>query len=134
MKKIVLSICLLFSVAMAAVSEKSSQPYTKMTIAEYQNSRDMDKPDQVMFDGVYVMGIDYSLHSIPIWGFYGSLQFISFYDDADSVIGTYHSMPANQLRTVLKWQRQGTRLKIYVHKELTKRLEYILLLDWVEEE
>ena len=102
MKKIFLSICLLFSVVMAAAAERDYSSYTKTTLAEYYAAYFIDRPDKIIFDA-YIQAIEYSPQPVDIIMHPGSPMFISFYDDSGHRIGIYHAMTTNDLKLVEKW-------------------------------
>ena len=102
MKKIFLSICLLFSVVIAAEAEIDYSSYTKTTLAEYYATVSYRRPDQIIFDA-YIQAIEYSPQPVSIIKHPGSPMFISFYDDSGHRIGIYHAMTTNDLKLVEKW-------------------------------
>ena len=135
MKKIFLSICLLFSVVMVAVAEIDYSSYTKTTLAEYYAIRFLyRRPDQIIFDA-YIQAIEYSPQPVDIILRPGSPMFISFYDDSGHRIGIYHAMTTNDLKLVEKWKKRKTRVTVYAHKESTrvnKAYGSVLWLDLIE--
>ena len=135
MKKIFLSICLLFSVVMAAAAEIDYSSYTKTTLAEYYATRSYRRPDQIIFDA-YIQAIEYSPQPVDIIMRPGSPMFISFYDDSGHRIGIYHAMTTNDLKLVEKWKKRKTRVTVYAHEESTrvnKAYGSVLWLDWIGE-
>ena len=121
MKKIFLSICLLFSVVIATVSEEAYDQYKKMTIAEYKANvkYKLAQGQGVRFDDVYIMGINHSDHSI------------SFYDDTAAEVVEYGSLSVDDMRKILDIQRQGKRVTLYAHgaSRETRRVSIYLFTE-----
>lgn len=136
MKKIFLSICLLFSVVMAAAAERDYSSYTKTTLAEYYAfPYSYLRPNQIIFDA-YIQAIEYSPQPVDIIKRPGSPMFISFYDDSGHRIGIYHNMTTNSLKLVEKWKKRKKRVTVYAHEESTrenKAYGLVLWLDWIQE-
>lgn len=114
MKKLFLSICLLFSVVMAAAAsdcEERYDQYEKITLMEYYNP---DDPFhiwyRILFEG-YIVGID------------AANRTISFSDDTALAGVRYNGMSTDLMHKILKWQRKKTRLQFYVTKEITEKWE-----------
>lgn len=116
MKKIFLSICLLFSVVMAAAASdylKQYDQYEKMTLKEFYNA--VHHPYKILFEG-YIVGID------------GANWTISFSDDTALGGGKYNGLTTDSMNKILKWQRKKTRLKFYVTLEMTEKFDYYFFL------
>ena len=116
MKKIFLSICLLFSVVMAAVSEKSDSSYKKLTVAEYTAFASQYYDERVKFD-VYLLGIDERV--------------ISFVDTTSGGV-VYHNLPADSVRQVLNLANQNARVRVYAHG-IRYYGNNVLLLDKIQQ-
>jgi len=120
MKKIFLSICLLFSVVIAAVAEDfvhQYDQYEKMTLMEYYNADYLSfiPPYRILFEG-YIVGID------------ATNRTISFSDDTALGACTYNGLTTDIMKTILKWQRKKTRLQFYVTKEITENFKSYFFL------
>lgn len=120
MKKIFLSICLLFSVVIAAVAEDfvhQYDQYEKMTLMEYYNADYLSfiPPYRILFED-YIVGID------------AANRTISFSDDTALAGVRYNGMSTDLMHDILKWQRKKTRLQFYVTKEITEKWEPYFLL------
>ena len=98
MKKIFLSICLLFSVVMAAAARNYWQDYLnqydqyeKMTLMEYYNAdyRSFIPPYRILFEG-YIVGID------------AANRTISFSDDTALGGCKYNGMTTDIMKSILK--------------------------------
>ena len=122
MKKIFLSICLLFSVVMAAAAEdflRQYDQYEKMTLMEYYNPDDpFHIPYRILFEG-YIVGID------------AANRTISFSDDTALAGVRYNGMSTDLMHKILKWQRKKTRLQFYVTDEMTEKFEHYFLLQCI---
>ena len=126
MKKIFLSICLLFSVVMAAAARDHWQDYLnqydqyeKMTLMEYYNAEYRSRiPYRILFEG-YIVGID------------AANRTISFSDDTALGGCKYNGMTTDLMHKILKWQRKKTRLQFYVTKEITEKFEHYFLLQCI---
>ena len=118
MKKIFLSICLLFSVVMAAAAsdcEEHYDQYEKMTLMEYYNDDPFRFRWRIIFEG-YIVGID------------AANRTISFSDDTALGGCKYNGMSTDLMHKILKWQRKKTRLQFYVTDEMTEKFKHYFLL------